>query len=336
MRFGELEEYKKVHGDCNVPAGWSENPPLASWEKYQRQLCKKGKMDPEREEWLTWLGFSWDPLEETWEEMFRLLTVYKEHHGGDCDVPKGYEVEGVKLGFWVMTQRKDYKKGEMDPERVRRLEDLGFKWDCFEEDWDERYWLLAEFKEVHGHCNVPREYEVEGVKLGNWVKTQRQQFKKGEMNLERVRRLTELGFKRDCFEEDWEERFHLLAEFKDVHGHCDVPQKCEMNGIKLGYWVTWQRQHYKQGNMDPERKRRLMELGFKWDCLEEDWEERFQLLAEFKEVYGHCNVPQKCEVKGVKLGLWVKRQRQRHKEGKMGDEQERRLRELGLRLQTRK
>ena len=125
MRFGELEDYEKVHGDCNVPQGWIENPPLANWVDHQRELYKKGQMDPERVQWLTRLGFSWDPLEKVWEEMIRLLTVYKKNHRGD--VPKGYEVEGIKLGKWLQTQRKKYKKGEMDPERERRLmRELGF------------------------------------------------------------------------------------------------------------------------------------------------------------------------------------------------------------------
>ena len=333
MRFGELEDYLEVHGDCNVPNGWIENPPLARWVAYQRVLYRKGMMDPEREEWLTWLGFSWEPLEERWEEMFGLLIAYQEAHSGDCDVPERYEVEGVNLGIWVMNQRRQFKEGNMDPERKRRLEDLGFKWDCFEEDWEEWFQLLAEFKEVHGHCNVPQGYEVNGIKLGMWVQRQRNDYKQGRMDPERVQRLRELGFWWGCLEEDWEEKFQLLAEFKDVNGHCNVPRKYEVNGIKLGPWVMTQRQQFKKGNMDPKRVRRLRELGFRWDCFEEDWEEWFQLLAEFKDVNGHCNVPARYEAKGVKLGRWVDRQRRRYKEGKMDADRERRLRELGFSFQ---
>ena len=333
MRFGELEDYQEVHGDCNVPKGWIENPPLGNWVDRQRQLSRKGKMDPEREEWLTWLGFSWEPWEENWEEMFRLLVAYKEAHSGDSDVPEGYEVEGVNLGMWVQTQRQRYKDGKMDQERVRRLMELGFKWDCLDEDWEERYWLLAEFKEVHGHCNVPVGHEMNGINLGYWVHRQRQDYKQGKMDPERVRRLRELGFRWDCFEENWEGRCWLLAEFKEVHGHCNVPDRYEVNGIKLGYWVQRQRQDYKQGDMDPERGRRLEDLGFKWDCFEDDWEERYWLLAEFKEVYGHCNVPDRYEVNGIKLGMWVQTQRRRLRTGKMDPERKRRLRELGFSLQ---
>ena len=54
---------------------------------------------------------------------------------------------------------------------------------------------------------------------------------------------------------------------------------------------------------------------------------------EYKEAHGHCNVPAKYEVKDVKLGIWVRTQRERHKKGKMHQDQERRLRELGFSFQ---
>ena len=64
-------------GTATCRRDWIENPPLGYWVDNQRQSYRKGKLDPEREQWLTWLGFSWEPLEEDWEEMFQLLILYK-------------------------------------------------------------------------------------------------------------------------------------------------------------------------------------------------------------------------------------------------------------------
>jgi hypothetical protein len=63
-----LEAYNAVHGDCNVPQGWAEDPGLANWVKKQRMFKRKfdrGEpsegMTAERAARLTALGFVWDP-----------------------------------------------------------------------------------------------------------------------------------------------------------------------------------------------------------------------------------------------------------------------------------
>jgi hypothetical protein len=42
-QLAKLMAYKRRHGDCNVPRGWAEDPPLSGWVDTQRR-CKK-KLD---------------------------------------------------------------------------------------------------------------------------------------------------------------------------------------------------------------------------------------------------------------------------------------------------
>ena len=56
-RFGELEEYKQEHGDCNVPGNYKANPQLATWVSKQRRFYKNNKLAPERIEALEGIGF---------------------------------------------------------------------------------------------------------------------------------------------------------------------------------------------------------------------------------------------------------------------------------------
>ena len=53
-QFARLVAYKAVHGDCNVPGSWSENPrgrPLGQWVKGQRKLkLKLDRGEPIRSE----------------------------------------------------------------------------------------------------------------------------------------------------------------------------------------------------------------------------------------------------------------------------------------------
>ena len=60
--------------------------------------------------------------------------------------------------------------------------------------WNEKYDLLVEYKQEHGHCNVPRNDITYGQKLGLWVKDQRASCNKGTLINYRLVRLNEIGF----------------------------------------------------------------------------------------------------------------------------------------------
>ncbi|CAB9502819.1 expressed unknown protein [Seminavis robusta] len=71
----------------------------------------------------------------TWEQKFALLRQYKKEHG-NCNPPANYVVNGVKLGGWVATQRKEYWKHQaglfsmiINQRRIHRLERVGFQWE---------------------------------------------------------------------------------------------------------------------------------------------------------------------------------------------------------------
>ena len=61
------------------------------------------RLTPERKKKLDDIGFVWSlrskRIEDHWDEMFKQLLAYKDHHC-DCLVPSRYE-ENLKLGKWV-------------------------------------------------------------------------------------------------------------------------------------------------------------------------------------------------------------------------------------------
>lgn len=74
------------------------------------------------------LGFVWDPLQQQWDEGVAALQAYHTEKG-DCRVPTSYTTPtGYKLGSWVSERRK--KKASLPPDRIARLEALGFVWDA--------------------------------------------------------------------------------------------------------------------------------------------------------------------------------------------------------------
>ena len=87
---------------------------------------------------------------------FRVLNVFSR----TCLI---YFAFLFRLGYWVSTQRAEYKKfqaGEtsgMTAERIQRLEAEGFVWNQLDDLWDTRFSELEEYKQEHGHCNVPKD-----------------------------------------------------------------------------------------------------------------------------------------------------------------------------------
>jgi superfamily II DNA or RNA helicase len=110
----------------------------------------------------------------------------------------------------------------------------------------------------------------------------------------------------------WDWWFGLLQEFSRCEGHCRVPIDREVNGAKVGQWVSNQRARKHQ--LTEDQIRRLDSLGFSWDSHADQWEQGFKALLIFREREGHCRVPQKFSADGVTLGAWVNNQRRKVKQ----------------------
>ena len=265
--FVALQNFRTEHNHCIVPAKWPENTPhsadgksLSRWVTTLRKARAKGTLSDERVQRLTDLGFVWDAKAVFWEEMFVALTEFRDRHG-NCLVPETYE-ENSPLAWWVATQRKAYKSGQLEPERISRLNDLGFFWDPLEAHWYEMFQALLRYREHHGHCLITRDGPKD-PKLETWAATQRQARMRGNLSQVRIERLDALGFLWDPKEVILEEMLHALAAFRTQHGHCDIPAQWEENP-DVGLWVQFQRQAYKKGTLDPERVRRLEAVGLSW------------------------------------------------------------------------
>ncbi len=132
----------------------------------------------------------------------------------------------------------------------------------------------------------------------------------------------------DALGDAWEERFGELKVFKERFGHCDVPVQFSENR-QLGVWVFTQRQSSKAGKLSSERVRRLNEIGFTWDAVEEKWERMFSALLTHKQKHGDLLVPSKWP-ENPSLAQWVSHLRQFKKFGKLSEDRIRRLEQIGF------
>jgi hypothetical protein len=203
--------------------------------------------------------------------------------------------------------------------------------------WDKRYQELVEFRNQHGHCEVPASFPGNPA-LGFWVANQRQLKKKGTLSEPRFHLLDQLGFRwvmrgmRHAAERaprrDWEEMYQSLVAVHAQFGHSNVPYAWEDDGA-LGRWVQRQRDARKTGQLTDDQVSRLNALGFEWDSVLLRWKEMFSELLHFFEVNGHCNVPSQSDT-WPKLGNWIAIQRLAFRKGKLSEEQISLLRSVGL------
>ena len=236
--FGRLLHFKAREGHCRVPALHVESQfKLGRWVNVQR--LKKSKMLAERKQRLDAIGFVWDALGSAWEDGFAALKKFNAREG-HCRVPALHVEANFKLGQWVSNQRHQ-SRDTMSAERKQRLDAMGFVWDQLQSAWEEGFAALATFKAREGHCRVPDDH-VEGTyKLGTWVGVQRN-TRKDSMSAERKQRLNAIGFVWNPLESAWEDRFASLTNFKDREGHCRVPQRHIEGSIRLGTWVSHERE----------------------------------------------------------------------------------------------
>ncbi|MFZ0715522.1 Helicase associated domain protein, partial [Mycobacterium sp.] len=123
--FNKLLAYVDQNGHARVPAVCSlDGYPLGTWATLQRVNHRRGTPDADRERRLKELpGWSWEPDADRWEEVFSKLLAYVDQNG-HARVPAFYEFDGYGLGAWVTHQRVSHNKGNLDPDRERRLKEL--------------------------------------------------------------------------------------------------------------------------------------------------------------------------------------------------------------------
>lgn len=262
-----------------------------------------------------------------WDELYQLLCDYKAEHG-DCMVPHDFMYGERNLGNWVGSQRMLYKDGHLPQVKIEKLNELDFVWVLNEERWMDGYRTLVEFKEMHGDCNIPTGFILNGRNLESWTNAQRQAFKNNALSEEKIGLLFEIDFPFQPFDSSWMEMYDLLVQFEQQNKHTLVTRSVCCGEKRLGAWVEQQRYLYRYDRLPQERIEKLNEIGFVWERHSHKWMEMYKLLIEFKHQHGHFLIPSDYETNGYKVGNWVTEQRVNFKKGILEEYRLEKLKEI--------
>ena len=138
VRFQELVEYKRVHGNCNVPQDYKANPALGIW--VMRQRTNKETTSANKRNQLNSIGFVWR----------------------------------LKRGLPKQQPRVRPSTVE-DPKKKRKRLNEGAaqeNTDFQQKSWDSNFEELRDFVRTYKDCNVPEKHP----ELGRWAEEQRQLY----------------------------------------------------------------------------------------------------------------------------------------------------------------
>lgn len=104
---------------------------LGGWVSEQRKKKKNGSLPQYRIDKLNEVGFVWKvrkDSDEIWTNNYNLLVQYYEKNN-HVNVKYNEVYNDFNMGNWVSKQRSAYHKGTLSPDRIEKLEAIGFLWE---------------------------------------------------------------------------------------------------------------------------------------------------------------------------------------------------------------
>lgn len=321
--YGEAEKYYRENGDLLPPQTFvtEDGYKLGQWIVSQR--TNRSKNDPslteERIAKLDRICMQWQGLNERlWEEKYALAQEYYKKNG-NLNITKS---EDSALSSWLIKQRQKYRLNELTTDQFDRLSKIGMVWE-FEDTWNVKYQAAKRFYYENGHLDIPADYvTADGVFLGRWYRSVKNNYRLGQLSEEKQRQLEEIGMKWDSVKDrTWTLFFELAKDYYKRHGDLNINAKYETeDGVKLGTWISSQRYSYNNGNLSDERIALLESIGMSWQRDISRWEEGFLHARVYFEKNDFLNpsADYVCD-DGFPLGRWIATQRRKYQAGKLAE-----------------
>ena len=223
--------------------------------------------------------------------------------------------------------------------------------------WEDKYNLAKTYYEHHGNLEISRnfktlngyDYNENGIKLGDWISTQRSLFINSKLSDERIELLKNIGIVfNESHHETWMKNYNLAKMYYEYHGNLEIPQrfttlngyKFDENGIKLGKWIINQKTKYKSNKLSKEKIELLNSIGmrFEGNLNEIKWMKNFNLAKAYYEHHGNLEIPIKFKTKngyefdenGIALGNWINNQRKAYKGKRISEKCMKLLENIGM------
>lgn|GEM_PF-1980662 len=282
------------------------NPPLAP-DTGNLTLHPLNEMS--HRDWNTWFG----TLETFLQQQGRYPALLKD--------PPLYR--------WVMNQRIQKKRGVLDPDRIRRLDGIGFVWDARDDKWGR---MFEKFREHAQRNSCPPSRGVDDAELVRWYTQQRSALASDGFASEvRKQRFSEVDARYAVPHEQvkWQRSFDELARFRQENpgrwpaidrNDPDAPES------RLHVFCLTMRKSHRDGSLDEYRRSRLEAIGFNLEGRNREWWEyhdRVKALLDSGEPFSADKLDRNTY-------SWVYRHRKALEDGTLPTDKAERVRALRL------
>lgn len=252
----QLEKLKKYYETHNkfMLINRRENDKLSSWCTKIRNDMKNGRLEEWKVEKLNEIGFPFDPNKAYFEAG---CNYYIKVVSNIKNVPKNYVTEdGFNLGSWVASQRNKNRRNVLNDYEKYMLKNIGFNFNINSSKYDMMIGLLKEYVEIN-NCdfNIKQSTIYKGEKLGEFVSSVRERYKKNKLSKDKIEKLNAIGFIWNVNEWQWNDNLDWFKKNKTNHEGKICISKCDIS-VKYYYdWLITQKLLYRKGEMREDRRK---------------------------------------------------------------------------------
>ena len=302
---------------------------IGRWAGQQRKNYKKNKLSKERIDRLESIGFVWDLLTTSWENLFESYKRFKEKYNREPSSESKNKSENL-IGSWVLHQRNDFKNGMIRKDRVKKLNEAGFIWQFLEKKWDQSFKDYQDFKKKNNREPSQISKDESEIFLERWARQQRVNYEKNILSKAHIDKLESMGFVWDLLEASWNLSLENYKNFKEKYSREPINGSKDVLEKEIARWVSRQRDSYKKNNISKERIDKLTLAGFVWNGLETSWDQLFQNYKTFKEKHNREPREKSKDASEKCLAKWVGTQRKSYSAGKISKERIDKLNFIGF------
>ena len=153
--------------------------------------------------------------------------------------------------------------------------------------------------------------------MGHWIERQRRN--RVTLQNERVRKLEQLpGWSWEPVSQQWNSVYLELLKIARKNGRFPSSHSKKQRERFLGMWIDSQLKAYNRGILPQEKIEKLNQIpGWSWNRIVDKWNRKHNETVAFVRKNGKLP-PQ--HSKKHELGVWVHRQREKHKRGKLSQD----------------
>lgn len=334
--FELAKQYYKENGDLLIPSNYETDGKikLGMWISHQRSDYKNSKMSKEKIQLLEKIGMVWSIYDEQWLEYYSFAKKYYSEKG-NLLIPLLYiSDDGVKLGSWINTQRRQYKRGKLSKEKISLLEKIEMVWSVYDIQWYEYYNASVEYYNKNGNLLVPLRYKTtSNIKLGSWISHQRRNYKAGKLSKEKIDLLEKLEMAWDGMSATWNEMYKLAKQYYEENNNLSISSTSFVyKNASLGSWIVTQRNKYSDNTLSEDQIALLNDIGMEWVYTNNPdyvWDKNYNTVLEFYSKYKHLYIPiSYVSEDGVRIGVWLYDRKLEYERNELSEDRKRKLDKL--------